>query len=170
VSAVIGTPQVPASLRRQAALFWRARLPRERLLLAAGAAALMLFIGWSLLVQPAWNVVRAAPLQLDQLDRQLQQMRASAAEVEALRAVPPVTSAQAAAALKAATARLGDKGRLTLQGERATLTLSGASPEARRAWLGEARSGARARPVEAQLTRAAQGYSGTIPVSLGSAG
>jgi len=71
VSAVIGTPQVPASLRRQAALFWRARLPRERLLLAAGAAALMLFICWSLLVQPAWNVVRAAPLQLDQLDRQL---------------------------------------------------------------------------------------------------
>lgn len=171
MSAVLHPPHDgPLSLRRQAAIFWRARLPRERLLLAAGAAALALFIGWNLLVQPAWKVVRAAPSQLDQLDRQLQQMQAAASEVEALRAVPAVTTVQAVTALKAATERLGIKGRLSLQGERATLTLSGASPEALRAWLGEARSGARARPVEAQLTRAAQGYSGNIVVSLGGAG
>ena len=127
----------------------------------------MLFLGWSVLVQPAWRVVRAAPAQLDQLDRQLQQMQAAGAEVQALRAVPPVSPAQAAVALKAATDRLGDKAKLSLQGDRATLTLIGVGPEALRAWLNEARSGARARPIEAQLQRAAQGYSGTIIVSLG---
>ncbi len=166
----MGTPRAAPSLRQQAGLFWRTRQPRERLLLAAAVAAMALFVVWSVLVQPAWSSVRAAPLQLDRLDRQLQQMQAEAGEVTALRAVPPVTSAQAATALKAATERLGDKGRLSMQGERATLTLSGVSPEALRAWLVEARSGARARPIEAQLQRAAHGYSGSIVVSLGSAG
>ena len=39
--------------------------------------------------------------------------------------------------------------------------------DALRGWLGEARSAARARPVEAQLVKAATGYSGSITVSLG---
>ena len=81
-----------------------------------------------------------------------------------------MSPAQAAAALKSATDRLGDKARLSLQGDRASLTLNGVSPEALRGWLLEARSAARARPVEAQLTRGPQGYSGTLVVSLGSGG
>ena len=56
-----------------------------------------------------------------------------------------------------------------MQGERAVLTLQGASTSQLRDWLAEARSGARARPVEARLTRAAQGYSGTVVVALGGA-
>jgi len=57
-----------------------------------------------------------------------------------------------------------------IQGERATLTLNtGVNPEALRAWLNEARSGARARPVEAQLQRGPLGYTGTIGVALGGA-
>ena len=39
-----------------------------------------------------------------------------------------------------------------------------------RAWLTEVRSGARGRPVEAQLARGAKGYSGTITVTLPAAG
>jgi general secretion pathway protein M len=56
-----------------------------------------------------------------------------------------------------------------LQGERAVLTLQDVSTSQLRDWLAEARSGARARPVEARLTRAAQGYSGTLVVTLGGA-
>ena len=74
---------------------------------------------------------------------------------------------QSAAALKAATERLGAQGRLALAGERATLTLSGASGSQLGAWLVEARSAARARVVEAQLTRGPQGYSGSVVVALG---
>ena len=61
-------------------------------------------------------------------------------------------AAQAHDALRSATERLGaEKARLSLQGDRATLTLTGVTGEQLSSWLGEARSGARARPVEAQL-------------------
>jgi general secretion pathway protein M len=50
------------------------------------------------------------------------------------------------------------------------LTLNGVSGEQLRSWLAEARSGARARPVEAQLSRGPQGYTGTLVVSLGTGG
>jgi general secretion pathway protein M len=44
--------------------------------------------------------------------------------------------------------------------------LSNAAPEGLRAWLIEARSAARARPVELQLQRSAQGFSGSLTVTL----
>lgn len=161
-------PPALQQLRSQAQLAWRTRAPRERRALLALGAALGVLIVWLLLIQPAWRSLRETPAQLDRLDAQLQHVQRLAAESQALRGVAPVPPAQAAAALRAATDRLGDKGRLTQQGDRATLTLNGASPEALRGWLLEARSAARARPVEAQLTRAAQGYSGTLIVLVGS--
>jgi general secretion pathway protein M len=94
-------------------------------------------------------------------------MQRLAAEGAELRGTPPLTAAQSSAALQAATAKLGERGRLTLVGDRATLTLSGATAEQLRQWLAEARSGARARPLQAQLTRGAQGFNGTLVVALG---
>jgi general secretion pathway protein M len=133
------------------------------------AAVLGIAIGWMLFVQPAWNSLRETPAQLDELDAQLQQMQRLAAEAQTLRGVAAVSSGQATAALRAATERLGDAGRLSLLGDRASLTLNGVSPEALRGWLIEARSAARARPVEATLTRAGNGYSGTLVVQLSGA-
>ncbi|MEO7008413.1 MAG: type II secretion system protein GspM [Caldimonas sp.] len=166
LDAADGASDAP-SLRRQAQVFWRSRAPRERQALGIGAVLLVLVLAWLVLVQPAWHTVREAPAQLDRLERELQQIEATAVEVKNLRAVPPVSSTQAAAALKAATERLGSGARLALQGDRATVTFTGVGSEALRSWLGEARSAARARPVEASLARAAQGYSGTISVTLG---
>ena len=74
---------------------------------------------------------------------------------------------QAATALRAATAQLGERAKLAIQGDRATLTFTGVPADALRAWLGEARSAARARPTEAQLVKAATGYSGSVTLSLG---
>jgi general secretion pathway protein M len=118
-------------------------------------------------VQPAWRTLREAPAQLDRLEAQLQQLQRLAAESQSLKGAAPVTSAQAGLALKAASDRLGDKGRLTLLGDRATLTVNGIDTESLRGWLQEARGAARVRPVEAQLTRGASGYNGTIVVTLG---
>ena len=73
---------------------------------------------------------------------------------------------QAAEALRAATERLGGKGKIALQGDRATLTFSAVPFEALGGWIGEARSAARARPIEAQLLKGANGYSGAITVVL----
>lgn len=149
--------------------WWASLSARDRRLIALAGTVLGLFITWTLAVQPAWRTLQAAPAQRESLDAQWQAMQQLAAEAKGLRGAPPVSIDQSSAALQVATERLGDKGRLALQGERAVLTVQGASTSQLRDWLAEARSGARARPVEARLTRAAQGYSGTVVVALGGA-
>lgn len=149
--------------------WWAALSVRDRRLVAIAGTVLGLFITWTVAVQPALSTLHGAPAQREALDGQWQAMQRLAAEAKDLRGAPPVNVEQSAAALRAATERLGDKGRLALQGERAVLTLQGASTSQLRDWLSEARSGARARPVEARLARAAEGYSGTIVVALGGA-
>jgi general secretion pathway protein M len=146
---------------------WRGLAAREQMLLALAAAAITLLLLWLLAVQPAWRTLSRAPAEIDRLDAQLQTMQALATEAQELRTAPPVTPDQATEALKAATTRLGDKARLMMQGERAVLTLNGIGSGALRDWLAEARAGARARPLEANLTRSTQGYSGTLVVGLG---
>lgn len=146
--------------------WWRKLAPRERRLLAVGGAVLALGLLWWLLVQPAWRTLQRAPAELEVLDNQLQTMRAQATEAEQLRAAPAVTPEQAAAVLRGAAERLGAKAKLSLQGERAVLTLTALEPGALNAWLAEVRSGARARPLEANLTRAGAGYSGTLVLAV----
>lgn len=163
-----GTPPL-ASLRQQAGNWWRSRTPRERQAVSAIGLVLGSFAIWSVLVQPALRSVREAPAQLDRLEAQYQQMQRVATQSGTLRGATRVSPVQAGQALRAATERLGSGGRLTLQGDRATLTLTEVSPEALRAWLNEARNGARARPTEAQLQRSASGYSGTLALTLGGA-
>jgi general secretion pathway protein M len=147
--------------------WWRGLAPRERQLLSLAGSVLMLALVWALAVAPALRTLSRAPAELDLLDGQLQTMQRLAAEAQQLRATPPVNPEAAAAALKAATERLGDKGRLQMQGERAVLTLSGVATQPLRDWLAEARTGARARPVEAALARGPNGFSGTLVVALG---
>lgn len=154
-------------LRDRATAAWRARSSRDRTALAAMALVLGVFVVWSLLVAPALATLRGAPAQLEVLDAQLSQMRGMAAEVRELRGATPISAAQAGLAIKAAAERHGDKVRLSLQADRALLTLQGASPEQLRALLVEARSTARARPVEAQLSRGPSGFNGTLVFALG---
>ena len=58
---------------------------------------------------------------------------------------------------------------LNVVGDRATITLKGASADALAQWLAQARSNARATPVEARLTRSATAAApaGQTPVTLG---
>ena len=150
---------------------WAAFAPRERRLLSLAAAVLGLFLLWTLAVAPAWRTLRIAPAQLDTLDAQLQQMQALAAEAGRLRGAPPVPLDQAQAALSAATARLASPAsKLSLQGERALLSLKGVSALQLSAWLAEARAGARARVVAATLTQTGPGtYDGSLTLALGAA-
>lgn len=145
---------------------WRAREPRERRLVLLAAWVLGLYLLWALALQPAWRTLRDAPPRLDGLAAQLQAMQVQAADAQALRATPPLPRPQASAALQAATGRLGARARLAEQGERAVLTLDGVSGDELRGWLGEVRTGARARAVEVNLTRQPQGLSGTVVVAL----
>lgn len=153
--------------RAQAAAQWQALGERERVALAAIAVLLGLLLAWSLLLAPALRTLKNAPVELEKVELQLQQMQAQAQEARTLRAAPAVPPAQAQAALTASVAHLGTAARLNMAGDRAVVSLTGVSPEMLQGWLGEVRSAARARPVEAQLTRGPKGYSGTLVLSLG---
>jgi general secretion pathway protein M len=146
---------------------WRTLGTRDRRLALLAMAVIGAFMVWTVAIQPAWRMLRDAPVQRDLLDLQLQEMRTLATEAQQLRNAPALSAEQSAAALRAASERLGAKARLSLQGDRAVLTLNGVSSAQLREWLTEARSGARARPVEAQLSRGAQGFNGSVVLTIG---
>jgi general secretion pathway protein M len=145
---------------------WQALSPRDRRIAAALAWLLALVLLWFVAVAPAWRSVRTAPARLDELDMQLQQMQRLAGEAASLRALPPVGALQSQSALKAATDALAGAARLQLGGDRATITFTNASGTQVRDWLAEVRSAARVRPIEANLTRGPQGYSGSVVVQV----
>ena len=149
--------------------WWRALPGRERRLLLLAGAVLGLALLWWLALAPALRTLRSAPAEIEAAEAQLRTMQRLAAETTELRNTPPVNSEQAAAALRAATERLGEQAKLSLQGDRAVLTLNGVATSQLRDWLAEARSGARARPVEASLLRGGNGFSGTLVVAIGGA-
>jgi general secretion pathway protein M len=167
-----GGPSSGASRRAglQALATWQARWKqlgtRERVLVAVAATVLALAMLWSVGVQPAWQTLRSAPARLDALDAQTLAMRRLADQSRELRQSPLPPTHQAAQALQAASERLGSAARLSVQGDRAVLTLEGLDPQALRSWLAEVRSGARARTVEAQLVRSGPGFSGTVTVVI----
>ena len=141
---------------------------RERQMVLAIGGLLAFLLVWLLLVRPAWKTLDDAPALRAQADAQLLQMQAISNEARQLRALPPVPQSVAEQVLKAATDELGGKAKLSVQGDRVILSLTGANGEDIRKWLIQARGGARARPIEATLTRAGDGYNGTLVVAIGS--
>jgi general secretion pathway protein M len=135
--------------------------------ISIAAVLVGVLVAWLLFIQPAWRTIRTAPAQLEALDNQLQHMRGLAMEARDLRSASPVSTSQAVLALNAATQRLGTRATLSVVGERATVTFNNVTGNEVTAWLAEARTAGRARPVEAQLTRGPQGYGGTIALALG---
>jgi general secretion pathway protein M len=162
-----GLGGVAASRLRLLSTWWQGLGRRERLAVAFAAMLVFAALLWWIALAPALRTLGRAPAQIDAADAQLQTMRRLATETRDLRAAAPVTAEQAAAALKSATDRLGDKARLAMQGDRAVLTLNGIGSGALRDWLAEVRSGARARPVEATLSRGTTGLSGTLVLAVG---
>ena len=163
---------IPAltSARHAAHTWWAGLDRRERRLLLVGTAVLLAFLLWLLAVAPALRTLSSTPAKLAVAEVEVQRMQALANEAASLRAVAPVPMAQAQAALGAATARLGEVAKLSLQGERAVVTLKGIGSTQLAAWLSEARAGARARVVEASLRQTQPGlYDGSLTLALGAA-
>jgi general secretion pathway protein M len=156
-------------LRDQLAARYAQLAPRERVLVACMAAAVGFLVFWLVLVRPAWTTLDAAPARRAVADAQLLQMQSIAAEARQLRALPPVPRTVAEQVLKSATDDLGGKAKLSVQNDRAILSLTGATGEDLRKWLLQARGGARARPIEAALTRSGDGYNGSLTVAIGNA-
>lgn len=157
MSAVIpiGTQSGPALLQR-----WQGLAGRERrLILAAGALATAALLWW-LALAPALASLRASAARHNQLDAQLQQMQALKAQALALQAQPKMSPAESRRALEASVKQtLGASGQLQVAGERATLTLKGASADALAQWLVQARINARCAPSELRLSRSVNSVS-----------
>jgi len=161
------SPHAPraAEVRALARARWQALAPRERLLVTLAAWALGLAALWTWGLQQPLQAGRQAQARLERLDDQWLVMQRQAAEAQTLKTVAPLPPGQADQALQAATSRLGTRGRLARQGARAVLTVEGVSEL--QAWWAETRAGARARPVEMQLSRNDRGLTGTLTVTLG---
>ncbi|MEO7246680.1 MAG: type II secretion system protein GspM [Rubrivivax sp.] len=149
---------------------WDALAARERRLVVGALVLVAVALLWAMALRPAWRTLRSAPVESARLDAEWATMQRQAAEVRTLRSAAPVAPALAAQSLQAATTRLGGGARLALQGERAVLTLTDIDGAALLQWLAEARQGARARPVEANLRHGDGGYSGTLVLQLGGRG
>lgn len=146
---------------------WQALAPRERQMLVGMSWAMGLVLVFMVGVRPAWRTLQQAPVQLQEVNTILDDMRKQSEEVKAMRAQPPVPPAQAQAALQSATERLGEGAHLRIQTDRAVVTLNKVSGAQLAQWLTEVRSSARVRPLEANLTQVSTGvYSGSVTVAL----
>lgn len=162
----------PASLSlflQRRAAFWRARTARERRWVLSVSVVLGLTLLWSLALYPALDTLRKGESQHRDLDGQLQTLRVLAAEAARLQALPRISADDRRRALDASVAQhLGSAAQLAVAGERASVTLKNVSPQALVQWLEQARSSARATPVEVRLnlnpTRS--GWDGSVVLAL----
>ena len=148
---------------------WQALAPREQTLVLAAGGLIALALLWWLAVAPALATLRTAPARHAQLDAQLQHMHRLRAEAQQLQSAPNPARGDTVGALRTTLAqRLGNTAQLNVVGDRATVTLKGAPAGALGQWLAQARSNARAAPIEARLARSAATSANTAaPATLG---
>lgn len=147
---------------------WRGLAPREKLLASGAAGLVLLALLWWLFVGPALAVLRTSESQHRVLDAQLGRMQALRQQARGLQGQPRQGREDSLRALETAVQqRLGTTARITVAGDRVTVTLAGTPPDALATWLSEARVNARALPAEARVTRGATGgWDGTLVLTL----
>lgn len=147
---------------------WRQLAPREQGLVAVAAALVAAALLWWLVLAPPLAAIRGAEAQHRALDAQLQRMLGLQAQAQALQSQPRQTADEASRLLEATVREtLGTTARMTIAGERVTISLGGAAPNALGQWLTQARTNARVLPQEARLTRNAAGlWEGTLVLAL----
>lgn len=135
---------------------WTGLPGREKNLIRLAVLLVLAFLLWQFSVAPALATLRSADAQAQALGAQLQRMQAMQSQVQAIQKQPPLGFDEAVRALTAATKQtLGTTAQLGVAGERASVTLKEASPDALAEWLVQARLNARSVPVEARLVRGA---------------
>lgn len=147
---------------------WHSVSPREQRLVMLAGVLVSLALLWWLALAPALAVLKAAPAQHRTLDAQLQHMQRLQAQAKALQAQPALSADQARQALDAALAPLGSDAQMTMQFDRATVTLKAVGASALAQWLATVRQNAHTAPVEAHLVRNPAGsWDGTLVLNLG---
>jgi general secretion pathway protein M len=147
---------------------WLALGAREQWLVGGAVLLVAFALLWLAALSPAIRTLRSAEVQHRALDAQLQRMRGLQQQAQSLQSQPRQNYEEAVRQLQASvTQRLGTTARMVTAGDRVTLTLTGAAPDAFAQWLTQARVNARALPGEAHLTRNAAGqWDGTLVLTL----
>jgi general secretion pathway protein M len=150
---------------------WKLLAPRERTLLTVAGALVLVALLWMLLLAPSLRVLRGAAAQSAALDAQLQRMQTLQAQAQALQQQAPLGYEDAMRALQQATKQtLGAAAQVSVNGERATVTLQAVGADALAQWLAQARLNARSVPLEAKINRistpASTTWSGVLVMSL----
>lgn len=143
-------PAAVAALRGH----WARMAPREQTLVLAAAAVVGLALLWWVLLAPALQQLRGSAARHAAVDAQLQRMQALQAEALQLKDAPRPHGGEALRTLQTTLAQqLGPAAQMNVAGDRATVTLKGARADALAQWLSQARSTARAVPLEARLVQ-----------------
>ncbi len=130
---------------------WAQRSARERQLLTLAAVVLALAGLWRIALAPALHTWHEAPARQATLDRQTAQMLALQAQAQSLKKPSAISRADAVRWLERNLSALGADAKLSLQGERATVSLQAAPADGLAQWLRQAREQAQALPVQAQI-------------------
>lgn len=145
---------------------WAQISPREQRLVRAALALLALALVWFVALRPAIATLRTAQIQGPQLRAQLQDMLQLQAQAQMLQAQPAAQTQDSKSMLEAALPTLGTTARMSLTGDRATVTLDGSSADDLAQWLTQARLNARARPLELHLTQSEGLWKGSIVLQM----
>jgi len=148
---------------------WEQSKAREKALMRAAAALLTLALLWWVAIAPALRTLRDAQTQSPVLQAQWQTMLQLQARAQALQSQAPLPAVDSKALLEAALPTLGPTARMTVGGDRATVTLDGSTAKALAQWLTQVRLNAHARPVELHLTQTQGLWSGRLVLQWASA-
>jgi general secretion pathway protein M len=122
---------------------------------------------WWLAVAPALKIIKQAPAQHRELDKQLLDMRILSTEAKNLQSQPKLALDEAQKALQSSvTQRFGNAAQLNLTGERASLTFKTVNSQELALWLTQARVNARALPTDVKLNRNGDTWDGTLVLNL----
>lgn len=147
---------------------WQALSPREQNSLRLALVVVTAALAWLILLAPAIDTMTRSPARLQELQRQLQQMRQQQAVAQALQKQPRVSAHNQARALELSLAPLGAAARIELRAQQAVVTLQQLPPAALAAWLLQLRQQLHMQPVEVRLQRDAptSSWSGTLSFAL----
>jgi len=145
---------------------WAQGSEREQRLVRGMGLVLTLALVWLVALRPALATLRSAQTQGPQLRAQLQTMLQLQDQAQALQAQAQTPVAKPNDLLEAALATLGGSARMSLNGDRATVSLEGSSADALAQWLAQVRLDVRARPLALHLTQSQGLWKGSIVLQL----
>jgi general secretion pathway protein M len=150
---------------------WQAMASRERLLVGAAVALIVVALLWWVGLAPALSKLQQAQRLGPQLDAQLQLMRAQAQEAAALKGQRQLSYDESLRSLEASIKTLGAGATLSVSDARANVSIKATSGDALAQWLAQVRANARLVPAELRLQRTntasdAAAWDGSIVLSL----